>query len=379
MSIEKKSNGRYLARWRDPAGKQRAQTFDRKLDAERHLAGLTVDAMQGKYIDPRAGKVLVKDLAKRWADGQPWRGSTRERREQQLELHIIPTFGSMPAKAVRRSDVQAWVGRMSASGLAPRTVGVVYRVLGAVMKTAVVDRLIAESPCTGITLPRLDADQAALVPLTSDQVRAIADKIEPRYKALVLAAAGLGLRQGEACGLTVDRVDFLRGKVRIDRQLLSPKGGKCEFAPTKTVKSNRVLPLPPTVRDVLAAHLAEYPAASDGLMFTTSSGAPVRRSIFYGCFSTAVTALKIDASPHDLRHHCASMLIAAGCSVRAVSQFLGHESPAITLNTYSHLWPNDEDRIVAAIDAGMSEASSGVPGPALQTIGSTVVHRVQRG
>lgn len=355
MSIEKKPNGRYLARWRDPSGKQRAQTFDRKIDADRHLASLTVDQMQGRYIDPRSGKVTVGEVARRWADGQPWRQTTRERREQMLAVHVLPAFGAMPVRSVRRSDVQAWIGRMSSHGLAPRTIGSIVRTLGAVMRSAVADRLIAESPCDGVKLPRIEAAHGALVPLTSDQVLAVADTIQPvRYRALVLTAAGLGLRQGEACGLTVDRIDFLRGKVRIDRQLISPTGGKCEFAPTKTATSNRVLPLPSFVRDVLAAHLAEFPAEPDGLVFTSSTGAPVRRSLFYGSFITAVRSLKIEASPHDLRHHCASMLIAAGCSVRAVSQFLGHKNATETLNTYAHLWPNDEDRIVAAINEGFT-------------------------
>jgi integrase len=360
VSIEKKSNGRYLARWRDPAGQQRAKTFDRKLDADRFLASLTVDAMQGRYVDPRAGKVTVRELAVRWVAGQPWRQSTRERREEILDTHVLPTFGSVQVRAVRRSDVQAWIGRMSAGEMAPRTVAAAVQTLGAVMRIAATDRLIAESPCAGVKLPRLEAAQAALVPLTSEQVHAIAERIEPRrYRALVLSAAGLGLRQGEACGLTVDRIDFLRGKVRIDRQLISPRGGKCEFAPPKTPSSNRVVPLPASVRDVLAAHLAEFPAGDRGLVFTSSTGAPVRRSLFYGSFKTAVKALRIDASPHDLRHHCASMLIAAGCSIRAVSQFLGHKNATETLNTYAHLWPNDEDRITAAIDAGLTRVATG--------------------
>jgi integrase len=57
---------------------------------------------------------------------------------------------------------------------------------------------------------------------------------------------------------------------------------------------------------------------------------------------------------HDLRHAFASMLISAGCSVKAVSSALGHASAAITLNVYSHLWPGDEDRIRDAIDLARS-------------------------
>jgi integrase len=61
----------------------------------------------------------------------------------------------------------------------------------------------------------------------------------------------------------------------------------------------------------------------------------------------------LEASTDELRHHCASMLIAAGCSVTAAQHFLGHKNASETLDTHSHLWPDDEDRIRAAIDAGL--------------------------
>ena len=52
---------------------------------------------------------------------------------------------------------------------------------------------------------------------------------------------------------------------------------------------------------------------------------------------------------HDLRHHYASKLIAAGCSVKAVQSALGHEKASTTFDCYGHLWPGDEDRIRAAV------------------------------
>ncbi|MGI9030175.1 MAG: tyrosine-type recombinase/integrase [Ilumatobacteraceae bacterium] len=266
----------------------------------------------------------------------------------------MPTFGVAPLRSVRPSDVQAWVGAMSSSGLAASTVESYFRVLAAVMRAARRDRLIHESPCDGVRLPRSDRSRSALVPLTTDQVRAIAEAVTERYRGLVLASAGLGLRQGEACGLTVDRVDFLRRTVRIDRQLVTPTSGPCELGPRKKASTNRVLTLPSSVGDVLAAHLAQFPAGEGGLVFTSSTGAALRRSTWSDAFRAAVRWLGIDASTHELRHHCASLLISAGCSVTAVQHFLGHKNASETLDTYSHLWPSDEGRIRSAIDAGFS-------------------------
>jgi hypothetical protein len=92
MSIEKKSNGKYQARWRDPSGSQRAKTFSRKIDADRWLASVTVDTLQGRYVDPRAGRVTVSDYVTEWAKGQPWRASTRASRLTVIDTQILPNF-----------------------------------------------------------------------------------------------------------------------------------------------------------------------------------------------------------------------------------------------------------------------------------------------
>lgn len=356
MSISKQPNGKYRARWREDDGKQRARHFTRKLDAEAFLATVRVDMDRGNYASPDAGRETVGEYAPRWAAGQPWRESSRDRTTFVIRSQIVPTFGSAPLRAVRPSSVQAWVGRMSASGLAPSTVESYFRVLAAVMRAARRDKLIQDSPCDGIRLPRAEGTTSALVPLTTEQVHQLAAAVPEHYRALVITSAGLGLRQGEACGLTVDRVDFLRGKVRIDRQLVTPKAGAARFGPTKTASSNRVLTLPAVVGDALAAHLARFGPGEHGLIFTSSSGASVRRSTWQAAFARACRDTGIDASTHDLRHYCASMLIAAGCSVTAVQHFLGHKNASETLDTYSHLWPDNEDKIRAAIDSGLGRS-----------------------
>jgi len=223
------------------------------------------------------------------------------------------------------------------------------------------DRLIHESPCDGVRLPRADRAASALTLLSAGQVADLADEVPRRYRALVLVSAGLGLRQAEACALTTDRVDFLRRKVRIDRQVVTPaKGSACYFGPPKTPTSNRVLPLPAVVAEVLAAHIAEFGEGGDRLVFTASTGAMLARQTWLSAFSAAAKRLGIDASTHDLRHHAASLLISSGCSPRAVASFLGHKNASETLNTYAHLWPNDEDRITAAIDAGLRREVHGM-------------------
>ena len=100
--------------------------------------------------------------------------------------------------------------------LAPSTVRLLVGHMSAIYTAAVLDRLVAVSPVQRIKLP--DATQERIVPLTVDQVEALADAVEPRCRAMIVVQAGLGLRAGELLGLRVQDVNFLGRTVRIEYQ-----------------------------------------------------------------------------------------------------------------------------------------------------------------
>jgi integrase len=342
---------RWRARWRTPDGKSRSKVFRRKLDAERHLTGVEHGKLTGSYVDPAAGKITFKSYATEWLGRQVWRPTSAAVYSQSL-ARVYPTIADRPLAQLRTSELQALVRRLSDSGLAPATVETTYRAVVAVLKAAVTDRVIAVSPAVGVKVPR--ADRPKVNPLAAEQVAALADAVPGRVRAAVLFAAGSGLRMGEVLGLTVDRIDFLRRAVTVDRQLLTPpSGGEPTFGPPKTKASHRVVPLAQVTVDVLAAHLAEFPADRDGLVFTSPRGERWRRNTFTMAIAQARTAAGLPETVtfHDLRHHFASVLIAAGCSIKAVQSALGHANASETLDTYSHLWPADEDRIREAVQS----------------------------
>jgi integrase len=66
--------------------------------------------------------------------------------------------------------------------------------------------------------------------------------------------------------------------------------------------------------------------------------------------------------PHALRHHYASPLIKNGESVKTVSERLGHTNAAMTLNIYTHLWPDSEERTRAAVDRAYGADNDAVQG-----------------
>lgn len=210
--------------------------------------------------------------------------------------------------------------------------------------------MITVSPCEAVVLPR--RTQIEVVPPTVDQVRALLDAMPPRYRITGYLAAGAGLRQGEALGLTIDRVDFLRRQLRVDRQLQTPGRGQPTLAPPKSPASTRVVPLADVVLEALSEHARTFPLGTDGLLVTYGDGRPVRRNRFGAMWRQTVAraALPHAFRYHDLRHHFASALIAGGCSVKVVQKALGHASARETLDTYGHLWPDSDDLTRRAID-----------------------------
>jgi integrase len=346
-SIDKVSSG-WRARWRTPDGESRSKTFALKGEAQRHLTQVESSKMTGNYIDTSAGKLTLEEYSEGWRLCQVHRPSTAAKVETSLRRWVYPTLGHRPIGQIRPSEIQAWVKRVS-DELAPSSVEVVYRCLVAVLRAAVADRLIATSPAVGVRLPK--APPRMVEPLATEVVEGLADAVPERYAALVVLAAGTGMRQGECLGLTVDRVDFLRRQVTVNRQLVY-LGGEPVFGPPKTQASYRTIPLPEVVVEALAAHLAAFPAGPGGYVFTTDAGKPIKRNRCSAIWrrAGAVAGAPAGSGWHDLRHYYASLLIRAGCSVKVVQARLGHASAAETLDTYSHLWPDDEDRTRGAID-----------------------------
>lgn len=369
-SIDKWPGGRWRARYRTPDGKSRSRVFDRKIDAQRFVTGMEHSKLAGQYVDPAAGRVSFRSYAEQWRKIQPYRDGTERLVEQHLRLHVYPQIGDRPIGAIRQSEVQAVV-RQASKKLSPSTVEVVYGRVVSVFRAAVRDRIVVASPCVDVKLPRSSGRLDNV--MSTPQVLALADAFTPdhlrkrnvhgRYRALVLVGAGTGLRPGELFGLTLSAVNFLRRTLSVERQIVRVTGGVELTDMLKTDKSRRTVPLAQVVVDVLAAHLAQWPATNrQGLIFTNQRDEPIQQYPFSQAWATARERAHLPAwvnGPHQLRHHFASLLIERGASVKVVQRRLGHASAKTTLDVYGHLWPDDEEATRAAIDAELGQALSG--------------------
>ncbi len=331
--------------------RQLSKSFDRKVDADRFLTTMESSKLRGDWVDPALGRRQFGEIALEWQAAQIHRPSTQQQVENHLRVNILPFFGDRTLASVRPSDVQKWVKDRS-TRLAPATVTVIYRHFAAIFKFAVDDGLITTTPCRGIKLPRIE--RPPVDPLSTEQVWALIEAVPERYRALIILAAGSGLRQGEAFGLTLPRIDFLRRNLRVEEQLVLLTGQPPYLGPPKTESSRRTIPLPAVVLEALAAHVAAFPPGPWQLVFTDDNAGPLLRNRFSdNVFRRTVRALGLPHGTtfHDLRHYYASLLIRHGESVKVVQSRLGHASAKETLDTYSHLWPDSEDRTRLAVEA----------------------------
>lgn len=236
-----------------------------------------------------------------------------------------------------------------------------YRVVKGVLDTAVLSGALKWNPSRKVKLPR--ADRREMSVLTSDEVEAVAHAITdppnrdgtyPAYGLLVRFAAYTGLRAAEVAGLRAGRVDLFRGTVHVVETTVAVRGGVLlERQPTKTRQGQRVV-MPRFLAEQLAEHLGPRAASPDALVFPGPDGGPHNQGRWYPAhFRPAVRHAGIDRPVrfHDLRHTCASLLIANGAHPRAIMEQLGHSTITVTMNTYGHLFPTTMSDLADAMEA----------------------------
>ena len=175
-------------------------------------------------------------------------------------------------------------------------------------------------------------------------------------EALFTVTVVTGLRQGELLGLRWSDVNLSAGTLTV-RHALQRVDGKLQLVETKTRRSRRTVPLPELALSALRK-------AQDGPMigthlFTTPDGSPLYGTAVYRDFlDVSATAGLPRIRFHSLRHTAASLLLAQGSHPRVVMEMLGHSTIALTMNTYSHVFPALErdaaDRMNALLSAGLT-------------------------
>jgi integrase len=269
----------------------------------------------------------------------------------------------MEVRRIGHGAVAAWAAEVSASTSASTTRKVVG-VLRSVLELAVRDRRIPTNRTYGITLPRLPvADQRFL---GANELETLADAIpSERDRVLCLLLGWTGIRFGEAAALRAESVDTLRRRLRISEAVAEVRG-RIVIGTPKTHASRSVV-LPGFLAPILGEYLASV--GRSGLVFRDAVGGPLRVTNWNQRTFTP-TARSVGLIPpklrvHDMRHTAASLMISSGAGVKIVQQQLGHRTATMTLDRYTHLFPDELDALSNALDG----LKSRTPADSLRTPG----------
>jgi integrase len=351
--VRKLPSGKWQARYPGPDGHDRSLgTFPTKASANQALAKVELELASGGWIDPSGREQTLGAYATRWLQTRNLRPRTREGYEDQLRLRILPRLGAMPLGKITPQEVRAWhsalMAQVEVRGKGHRAVSASYRVLRAIMTTAVQDEVIARNPCT---IRGASVDRPTHRPTVGPaEVWALTEAAPPLYRALVWMAAATALRSAELGGLRRRDIDLESGIVTVSQTYVEPARGTAYFGPPKSDAGVRRVILPPVIMDVLREHLDTYAQPGpDGLVFVSDKGEPFsRHNRKWWRAAVKAAGLPPGIRLHDLRHAGLTMAAQSGATLKELMTLAGHSSPRAAL-LYQHAATERAEIVAAAI------------------------------
>lgn len=264
---------------------------------------------------------------------------------QNLLRKILDYFGNWEIDKIRPMDVERFFNNLSLS-YSQTTIHHYYRVLRSIFNYAEVNGVVQQNVMNMIRIPglRKKSLQKDVDFLSLEEAQRLLHELGTaplRWRCMIMLFMQTGIRRGEACGLTWGDIDFEAATISIRRNVTYSKKHGVIVGKLKTQNSLRTLPLPQTLVQELCAWKAEQSAEtevrSNAYIFSRENDLyapmfPTAPTKWLSRFTEAHNLPRI--SPHDLRHTCGSLMLAAGASVKEVQDTLGHTDASITLNFY---------------------------------------------
>lgn len=341
-------------------GRQTTITFDSKPSAETfrvavdQLGALRAEELHGvrRTARPRRG-LTVAEWTRTYLDHRTAiEKKTSDDYERYLKLDIAPTIGELELDKLTDNDLAVWLSNLEATtrvktGRPPtaKTIRNIHGFLSASLNAAVKAGHLPSNPAAGRKLPRRTAgdreDRSEMRMLSRDEFAGLLASTTEYWRPLMEFLVVAGCRWGEVAALKPGDIDRKAGTVKIMRAWKYSSEGY-EIGTTKTVRSKRVINVPTKVLEKL-----DY---SHEYLFVNRENGPVRYQGFRRRVwdkSVARAKLEPPPTPHDLRHTCASWMLAAGVPLTTVSRHLGHENIQITADIYTDV---DRTAFAAAAD-----------------------------
>ncbi len=364
-SITKRKDGRWVARLTVgyEGGKQKRKCIYGRTREE--VAAKLARVIQAKAdgLPVTNDRITFGQFLDKWLEDSV-KSSVREatyyRYTREVRLHIEPTLGKIKLARLSPGDIQALMNGKLKEGLSPASVRHMHAVIRRALEQAYQWQLVPRNVAKLVRPPRVQRYEAKT--LSPEQAAAFLEAVKgDKLEALYTVAMALGLRRGEALALKWEDIDMEAGTLRVRHTLKSLPGGGWDLTEPKSRQSRRTLGLPQFALAALRDHrkrqleekLKQGKQWQDhGFVFTSVIGTPLDGDNVYKLFRRLLKDNSLpDIRFHDLRHSCASLLLAKGISPRVIMETLGHSQISLTMDTYSHVMPVLMKEAADAMDA----------------------------
>lgn len=346
---------------RDPSTGKRERHYKTlrcsKKQAEAELRKFIAEIESGGVLKPSTTKLSA--WMDEWLDTYVINveATTKAGYEEKIRNYIKPGLGSLPLETLNTANVQKWINNLSNNkGLAPKTIKNAFQNLNAALEKAVDLKMIAHNPCKGVVLPKAKKKEIEVYSKAEiDNMLHLAQGTD-FYLALLLLVT-LGLRRGELAGLQWKHIDFNHGTVTISDTIVTVNGKPVQ-KPPKSVSGNRALSMGPELITVLKKARAEHftkalsgQIQNTGYVIHKRNGEPYNPDSLTQKWERFLEKNNLrKLRLHDLRHSCATLMIANGIDPKTVQHRLGHADISITMNTYAHCTPQMDQAAAQTMD-----------------------------
>ena len=306
-------------------------------------------------------KITLEEYLSSWLTSKKGtlRSSTYTHYEQLVDSYINPHIGNRKINDLRPENIQALYNHLQVKEVGIPTIDKIHTVLHSAFSQAVKMGIIHRNPTSATIPPKMTEKEMQILDDSQVSQMLIAAKGH-RWEALYHLAVTTGMRQIEILGLKWTDLDWIRKTIRIERQLVRPKGDTVRFSRPKTKYGRRVIMVGSNTIDVMRTHYENQNLEiqkvgekwrENGLIFTTSNGNPIHhRNLLRNFKALLRDAGLAEMRFHDLRHTAASLMLNHGIPVIVVSRRLGHARASITLDIYGHLIPSMQSEAAELMD-----------------------------
>lgn len=311
-------------------------------------------------------KMPLGEWLDRWLNeyaAQAVRPTTLTGYRNYLDKYVKPTLGKKAVCKITTADVQRLYRNVQEYGrvgehpehghtLAASTIRSLHGVLHQAMDAAVSQRLIAENPTNGVTLPKKEMSPKKI--LNDEQLDRFMEAIQQDevWYDFFYTEITTGLRLGEICGLKWEDFDAKQGTLSIRRTVHQEEGGGVSTGETKTNQGKREIILAPSTAELLQRRKQSCPSKIWIFPQLFHPDEPMYPQRAYHRLKGLLRDAGLpDIRFHDLRHTFATHALTSGVDAKTLSGILGHTKPSFTLDTYTHV-TGDMQRKAAEIVGG---------------------------